>query len=525
MPDYLIGKRGTTSIVSSTATTALKPASPGSSLLVPTTNLSDVAVLVNSGRPGQGLTSLARFQGFTQRRARTITEIGWTAPMLIATDADLTTGKYGAVIQGDGSALIQNFNPRSDVPGVPALLIKAGVTRQIRLRGWNILGYGINFTNQTAMVIGEGQNNVIFEECIFFSKRPPAGYDRSFPAKQYAMVNPIYVEELHCESRNAGGGAIYGWTDGGLSLPQRIKITKTLKVNVDSRSVDAAGNWRPATQPQLDFYPAGFLILQGALLLKGMLQQDNRMYQEPEYGAIWEDGESVYSSSIAAGYTGLIERHLHENALVYDPLFTGVEAAHGLMPDGSKRLYSGTLANASDGMEPPGSARTADTIPHGFEIKDGLFITSSNSGLGISTGNRITLRGNTVLSTGAFRSRAPLGYTRIHVAGGASTVGISVYDQGSAYGPGYTNNDPALWFGHQLISNTIGWCNSGADGSLSQFNTYTPGGTAGLTVSGQIILPTPANIPAGLDRNDGYKANFLTAWASAGTIIGCTLPA
>ena len=45
------------------------------------------------------------------------------------------------------------------------------------------------------------------------------------------------------------------------------------------------------------------------------------------------------------------------------------------------------------------------------------------------------------------------------------------------------------------------------------------------TSTGRVILPTIADIPAGLARNDTYRAAFLNRWRDAGTIIGCTTPA
>ena len=451
-------------------------------------------------------------------RTRNPAQIAWTTVQgVINSDADLTSGKYGIKIRGDGVAVLPGGSWRSDVPGVPCFVVKAGVTRRIIMQDCNFFGYGMNGYHTSGMVLLENGNNVEFRECMRFSGKPPAGYAGAFPGKDYCADNARSVFEINCESYGTSGGFCAEWQDGGITMTERFRFENTRKRNIDGRMVDAAGNWRTGEAPYVDRFPACFVAITGAREIKGVVGTNNWYDNDPEYGAHGEDAISVVGSSVAPGWPGSFMHHLVENWLSYDPAFTGVQPIHGLKPNLAKIGNSGTMGNAADGANASGTPRNATTVSHGWKFDDHLVITGSNGGLSMATGNNIEIANSVMLSAAAFRSRAPAGYTIVGVneALGTTTVGLIIWDQ-------YTGGDPAVYFDIRDTNNTVGWHYALNDGTIRTNHFFAP---SAHTSTGRVILPTIADIPAGLARNDTYRAAFLNRWRDAGTIIGCTTPA
>ncbi|WP_027480515.1 hypothetical protein [Deinococcus pimensis] len=454
------------------------------------------------------------------RRPRDPAQLPWHGTLNITSDSQLTDGSIpGSTVLTDGSVVITGRNYRSDTPGQPAVRIAAGITRKVTFRQGAMLGYGQNAGNGAiAMLYGHGSNNVRLEDQLHFSGQPGGGYDGALPAYAVCLVNGRGFEMVNSETYRTRGVFLSNWDS--LNTNNSPTLRGVYQENVDGRRVDSLGNWRATNVLGQDYIAATFYQMADARSVRAPLIEYCRMYNDPVYGAQVEDVISHVHTACHPLYPGLVQLCLWENGLVYSPGFDGTQALYGAGADGWRRAYSGTLGNASDGVNWNAVARTADTMPSNMEFRDSWHLTGMNGGVSISSGNRNILRRCKVINVGYFRSKHPSGYTRIARINPSvgMTQPIIVWDQGPNSDPNYTRNDPAYWYGNIVDSCTVGWWDANADGTFQRSNGFF---ASPYTRQGaDILLPTPTSIAAALQLIDDYRAEAVSALTSGGRVIG-----
>ena len=549
MPNYHVGKRGSLSVVSSTATAALKRPSLGSSLLVLTTDLTDTEVQAHSGFPGTKIVPQRVLTGLSTRNRNPAT-IAWGANGFLDANSDLTGGKYGAVYSAILKRyVIQNQNFRASAPGVPAfragVQYNATVTLPLMFLNCNFQGWGRDVDNQAvAVVSGSGSCDWRFDECAWYPlysyTAPPVGITAGFPGLAINSVSGAYLETNHCEFNFVAGVRLDGWnptafTATGYARPFQMRHSKYR--NVDCRKHDVNGVWFPQTDTSA-FFASGAITILNCFNMPAPLVEYTDIENDPKTGARSEDAVSVYNSFFPDGQEFRYRYFRHKNLLTYDPLYTGSQQYILRRADASRISFSGTSGNLGDGVCYPNTTYkwssnnlTADMFPHGVIFENGVIVNAAHFGMGFSSGNRMTARNVALVSPGAIRSSHPSGYSVIFASATEGSAPYTAWDfvQPGGYDSTYpAAGDSRYFYGHVMDNVLIGWFKvlDVAAQTVTPVGPYIPNTVSQASMS-YVNTPatpaTPASILAALDYVDGVENGWIGTIASAaGSAIGCT---
>lgn len=523
MPNFLT-RQGRDRWAAPTPTVALKPMFPGARILITTSDLTDLEVLVASGRPVQGYISLRQFNNLPSavvvtppvstlrsRDPNTITWVTQSNPISL-TDAVLAAGTYGPVL-ADGTAIITGQSRYSTVPGKSIFSIPSGVTRKVIFRGWNFRGSGATAgASGISMVTLLGNNDVEFEECIWFGEKPASGFASAYPARCVSGSNVINLSFRNCEQYGASGVYIDSWAGDG-SAGGRFRLSQFNFKNVDGRMVDASGNWRTGTTTNTDYTYVQAWQMNNCPQMGGFLAEYFRVYQDPVYGARMEDAWSMHSSGGKTFSPAFVTDYLVENMLPNDPAYTGTQEVFGL-----GRPYTGG-GGTSDAGGVGGAAPTANNIASNVQAKRFSVLNSNNYGASITSGQNNTLEDFDVISVGFFRSGAPSGRSRMAATGGGTVggnVGVQLYCGVQAVA------DAGLFNGHLVKNGRLMYLRGNTDQALGTSNTTYFYPNTAYTATGITYMPNPASVEAALQLVDDTRASRLATFTAAGKTLGLT---
>jgi len=439
-------------------------------------------------------------------RTRDAAQIVWTdrTTSFVITDADLTAGVYGP--QVNGRYRINLGNLRSTVPGVPALKYLGAAA--LTFYGMNLFGWGMDATAQTGMSYFGTNSDVRFEDTLFLSGKPPAGYDGAMPGHDIVSEGGANLEAVNCESHGTRGTLVYQFKSG-YKAGGGVRFQRFPKMNIDGRRVDVNGNWDGRTKV------ANYIQLQKcAALDSNTFIEDYISRNDPVYAAEVEDVVSVFGSYCASGQTVEFRRFLVENVFPTDPLFAasgGTRDTLGLRADGSLIGTGATGGLMGDFQDLTGY--TVATIAQGFVMKAGTVLSWANYGAGIQAGHNNIIDGVTVISAGVIRSKAAAGWSRLAWTDGG---GIEAWDRAP-------NSNSSFYFSNQIKNCIAGHYVQNADGSRR--SGYTPiwdasNGGGGCTFTNNTQRPIPATIAAALAEQDAARTAQLAVWSAAGTVLG-----
>jgi len=452
-------------------------------------------------------------------RNRLANLIGWTdrTTSLVITDADLTAGTYGPMVNGRYRISLGNL--RSTVPGVPA--VKFLTTLAVTVYLSNLFGWGLNASQQTGMVYLGTNANLRFEETLFLSGKPPAGFANALPAHDIAGEKVANLEVVNCESHGTRGTLMADFNSNALSglSTGGVRISKWGKYNVDGRQVDASGNWTT------NHLVANYIQLQNCKSFPGNNSycEDFILRNDPVYGAYFEDALSVYNSYCKSGETMYFRRGLVENALPYDPLFVasgGTTVWFGRDSNGNTIPYSGTGGLMGDQIGFTGLTET--TVSQGFVMQSVTIVTTANYGAAIQAGHHQGLDNIIVVSAGVIRSNAPGGYSKLAWASQSGADGNG-QEGGGLQSWNLTNSDASLYHDNFITNSDVGYYVFDKSGTYRKGYTpiWTPT-TTGLTTANNIQRNVPASPLAGLAEADAARAARIQLFKAAGTVIGLT---
>jgi len=443
----------------------------------------------------------------TTYRTRDSSKVGWTdrSSSWVLTNAMLTGGMFGNP-NAQGRYVIPDLSLRSTVPGVPAVMNNA--TLPVLFTKFNFAGWGMDASAKTGMVYGGTNSNMRFEEGMFFSGKPPAGSPGAAPAHDVVSENGANLEVAGCESHGTRGTlvatfrnpSVSGLSGGG------VRLERWLKMNVDGRRVNSAGNWSG------DMLVANFVQFINCANLPNSSVRKFILRNDPVYGAQFEDALSVFNSYCASGATCTFEEFLIENSMPTDPRFVasgGTLSTIGVNADGSEIGYAGTGGLMGDQQDIQGL--TEATAAQGFIQRRGTILTVANYGAAIQAGHNNLIDDVKIVSAGVIRSKAPAGYSRM---GWMNSGGFQIWDR--------TPNGRTYFHDDAITNGLVAIDVLQADGNYrpTYFEFYYPLGYGG-TYSGTKLSVSSSPL-ASLARVDAYRAAQMQVWADAGTVIGCT---